>query len=411
MKNIEAIRHDFPILKRTIHGHSLIYLDNAATSQKPKQVLDAIVNFYSKHYANVQRGIYTLGEESTELYEQSRTTIARFINADSSEIIFTRGCTEGINFVATAWGDHHIRAGDEVVVSEIEHHSNLVPWQQLVKRHGAILKVIPIDCNTGMLKLDKLDSIITKKTKLVAVSHSSNAIGTKVAIEPIIEAAHDVGALVLVDAAQTVPRKQVDVKKLNCDFCVFSGHKMLGPTGIGVLYVNAIVQDSISPYQFGGGMILDCTMQEAFWRKAPQRYEAGTPPIAQVIGLGAAIDYLEANIKWEELWVHEAQLCVRLIEGLESLKGIRILGPVEQLKKKGHLVSFIVDTIHPHDIACYADRYAICIRAGNHCAQPLFRALNLPGSVRASFYCYNVSSEIDSLIHMLEEVTHKKHFK
>jgi len=411
MMNIKKLRDDFPILKRKINDNPLIYLDNAATSQKPQQVIDAVAGFYRNYYSNVGRGIYTLAEEATELYEDARSTVARFINADPSEIIFTQGCTEGVNFVATAWGDRYIREDDEIVVTELEHHSNLIPWQQLVKRHGAVLKVIPMERDTGMLKLDELDSLITKKTKLVAVSQSSNAIGTQVDVKRIIEVAHAVGALVLVDAAQTAPRKRVDVKKLGCDFCVFSGHKMLGPTGIGVLYVNSIVQDSLPPYQFGGGMIREAWLQEAFWRDAPQCYEAGTPPIVQAIGLKAAIDYLETHINWKDLCAYEAQLCSHLIDKLEAIKGIRILGSIDQLKKEGHLVSFVVDGIHSHDIAAFADRFGICVRAGNHCAQPLFRALGLDGSVRMSFYCYNMLTEVDTMSNVLEDAIRNLSFK
>jgi len=409
--NIEKIRADFPILKRKINDHQLIYLDNAATSQKPQAVIDAVSNFYTNYCANVGRGIYTLAEEATEAYEQARETVARFINSAPNEIIFTRGCTESINFVATAWGNQYIREGDELVVTELEHHSNLLPWQQIAQQHGATLKALPADPKTGLLNLENLDTLITKKTKIVAVTQSSNAIGTQVDVKKIIDVAHAAGALVLVDAAQTAPQKKLDVKKLGCDFAVFSGHKMLGPTGIGVLYVNDIVQDSLRPYQFGGGMVSEAWINEAFWQKSPGRYEAGTPPIAQAIGLGAAIDYLEKNIDWGQLWDHEAQLCSTVIEGLAKIPGVKILGPMDQLKQEGHLVGFVVEGVHPHDIAAYANTASVCIRAGNQCAQPLFRALGLEGGLRVSFYCYNTLDEAQKAVQVIVQAAKELHFK
>jgi len=407
MKKIDKIREDFPIFKRKINEKPLIYLDSAATSQKPNQVIEAVSHYYLNNCANIGRGVYTLAEESTQMFEDARRAVAGFLNACPTEVIFTQGCTEGINFIATAWGDAHVNAGDEIVVTEIEHHSNLIPWQQLVKRKGAVLKVIKLDPKTGLLDLDNLDNYITKKTKMVAVSQSSNAIGTQVDLRKIIDVAHDIGSLVLVDAAQSAPQKRIDVKEVDCDICVLSGHKMCGPTGIGALYVNDIVQDSLPPYQFGGGMIREVHLHEAFWREAPHRYEAGTPPIAQAIGLKAAIDYLNEHIDWPELLQHEASLCSYCIEKLQGIKGVRILGPVDQLKTEGHLVSFIVEGMHPHDIAAYLGQYNICVRAGNQCAQPLYEALGLNGSVRASFYCYTTFDEIDTMITILQEAIAK----
>ncbi len=403
MKKPDQLRDDFPILKRQIDGKPLIYLDSAATSQKPEKVLQAVTDFYLNYCSNIGRGVYALAEEATQLYEDARRGVADFINACPAEIIFTQGCTEGINFIATAWGNAHISAGDEIVTTEIEHHSNLIPWQQLAQRKNATLRIIKVDPKTGMLDLENLDKYISSKTKIVAVSQSSNAIGTQVDVSKIIEAAHDKGALVLVDAAQSAPQNRVDVKELGCDMCVFSGHKMCGPTGIGVLYVNDIVQDTLPPYQFGGGMIREVHLYESFWREAPARYEAGTPPIAQAVGLNAAIDYLNNNVDWHEMHKHEAKLCSYCIDKIQSIPKVHIIGPVEQLKQEGHLVSFVVDGMHPHDIAAYMGQFNICVRAGNQCAQPLYEALGLHGAVRASFYCYTTFDEIDKLSSILEE--------
>jgi cysteine desulfurase / selenocysteine lyase len=400
MKNL---RSDFPMLHKKIDGNPLIYLDNAATSQKPQAVIDALTNFYTEHNSNIHRAIYALGEETTTLYENARKKVAEFINADPREIIFTKGTTESINFVASTWAQQHIEKGDEILISQMEHHSNMIPWQQCALRNQATLQYIPIT-SEGILVYEKLPSLISQKTKLVAVTHVSNVLGTRNDIEQIIKSAHSVGARVLIDAAQSAPHEPIDVKKLKCDFLIFSGHKMLGPTGIGVLYIKKDLHDQMPPYQFGGGMVYEADLYSASWQKAPHKFEAGTPPIAAAIGLAAAIDYIQKNISFDELQKHEAALCEQLIEGLSSLKKIKIVGPVQELKKSGHLVSFVIDGMHPHDIAAQLSRKGICVRAGTHCAQPLAKLLHIPGSVRASFYLYNTQKEVEQLIQAIKQL-------
>jgi cysteine desulfurase / selenocysteine lyase len=400
---VKKLRSDFPILHKKIDGLPLIYLDSAATSQKPQVVIDALTNFYTEHNSNIHRAIYTLGEETTTLYEKAREKVAQFINADPSEIIFTKGTTESINLVASTWAQQHIKKGDQILISQMEHHSNMIPWQQCVLRNQATLQYIPLT-SQGTLAYEKLPALLSQKTKLVAVTHVSNVLGTRNDISEIIKAAHAGGARVLIDAAQSIPHEPIDVKKLECDFLAFSGHKMLGPTGIGVLYINKELHDQTPPYQFGGGMIYEADLFSASWQKAPQKFEAGTPPIAQAIGLAAAIDYIQKNISFDELQKHEAALCAQLIEGLSSQKKIRILGPSQALKKSGHLVSFVIDGIHPHDIAAQLSQKGICVRAGNHCAQPLAKLLHISGSVRASFYLYNNEIEVEQLIQAIKSL-------
>jgi len=405
---MQAKRADFPILKETINGKPLCYLDNASTSQKPQAVIDAVVDFYITKNANIYRGAHFFSEEATALYEQARTRVARFIGArDPSEIIFTSGCTEGINFVATAWAMKHIHAGDEIVITGLEHHANMVPWQRVAAECNAILKVIPVHPD-GSLIMDHLADIITQRTKLVACVQVSNALGTHVDVARIVMHAKQMGALVLIDAAQSVGHQPVNVVDLDCDFLVFSGHKMLGPTGVGVLYIRQELHDAVEPYQFGGGMVFEVDYQTATYLKAPHKFEAGTPPIAQVIGLDAAINYL-SQIDFEQLRQHEAQLCAQLIDGLSCIEQVRVLGPIEQLKKKGHLVSFVVENIHPHDVAAYLSQEGICVRAGDHCTQPLFKKMHLSGSVRASFYLYNTAQEVDRLLEAIDRLV--KEFK
>lgn len=396
MKNNRA---DFPILTQKVNNHPLIYFDNAATTQKPQMVIDALTKFYTTQNANIHRSLYPLGEQATTLYEEARAKVAAFINAQPEEIIFTMGTTQGINFIASTWAQEHILKGDRIILTQLEHHSNMVPWQQVVQKKQAHLDYIPL-LPDGTLDLEALPSLLTKKTKLMAAVHVSNALGTHNDIKTLIGAAHSVGARVLIDAAQSAGHQKIDVKKLNCDFLVFSGHKMLGPTGIGVLYIKKELHEQIPPYQFGGGMIFDADYYTARWQKAPHKFEAGTPPIAQAIGLAAAIDYLEKHVNFEELRAHEAQLCTQLIEGLRKFKKVRILGPQEQLQEKGHLVSFTVDGIHAHDVAAYLSNYGICVRAGNHCAQPLAHKLGILASVRASFYLYNTQKEVESFLEM-----------
>lgn len=402
MKNLKK---DFPIFEQKSSDSNLIFCDNAATSQKPKKVIESLVKYYSHTNASIYRGMYKLAEETTAAFEVARKKVQDFLHAkDSSEIIFVRGATEGINFVATAWGNQHIKAGDEIVVTELEHHSNLIPWQQLAAQKKATLKFIPVT-HDGFIDLSTLDSIITEKTKLVAINHVSNAIGTHVPIEPIFKRARAVGAATLLDACQSVPHTPVNVQQLECDFLVFSGHKMLAPTGIGVLFIKKEIQNDAPPYQFGGGMVAEADYSHASFLPAPHKYEAGTPAIAQAIGLGAAVDYLNTTIDFTQLKKHEANLCAQLIVGLHSISGIRILGPIEELKERGHLVSFTMDGFHPHDIAAYLDQFGICVRAGHYCAQPLAKKLGIDGSVRVSFYIYNTVHDVEIIVEKLRELS------
>ena len=403
---MRKLHNDFPIFNQKVNGKPLIYFDNAATSQKPQQVIDAIVSFYTKHNNNIHRSVYSAGEQTTMLYEQARAKVAQFINAQPDEIIFTKGTTESINFIATAWGINTLQQNDEILISQLEHHSNIIPWQQCVKIRNANLKYIPL-LSDGTLDLDQLPTLLSQRTKLVALTHVSNALGTTVDIQTIIKAAHRHGSLVLIDAAQSAPHQKIDVKQLECDFLAFSGHKMLGPTGIGVLYIKKELHDHIPPYQYGGGMIYETDYQTATWQKAPHKFEAGTPPIAQAIGLGAAIDYLHEYVDFGALQKHEAQLCAQLIDGLSENKKVRILGPVDQLKNHGHLVSFIIDGMHAHDVAMHLSNYGICVRAGNHCAQPLAKNLGITASVRVSFYIYNTAKEVENFLKAIRLLTVK----
>lgn len=399
------LRKDFPFLSLK----SQIYFDNAATSQKPQSVIDAISQYYKYENAPVHRGIYSLAEQATILYEQSRATIAEFIGAESNEIVFTKGTTEGINFIASTWASSTLREGDEIILTELEHHSNILPWVRLAQQNKLKIKYIEIN-QDGTLDYESYLKILNKRTKLVAFTHESNALGTKVDAEFIIKHARNFGSKVLVDAAQTIGHGLVDIKKLQPDFLVFSGHKMLGPTGIGVLYISKYMQEFVEPYQLGGGMVfeLGCDIESLrlmpTWLKAPHKYEAGTPPIAQAIGLAAAVQYLKEKIDFEQLRDFEAELCARLINGLLKMPRVRILGPIEDLRQKGHIVSFVVDNIHAHDIAAYLDTKNISVRAGNHCAQLLFKKLKIDSSVRVSFYLYNTIEEVDQLLLALHEL-------
>lgn len=397
MKNIKK---DFPLLHKKINNHSLIYFDNAATSQKPQAVIDATTYFYENQNSTIHRAVYAFGEQATTLYEQARGKVAAFINVDVQEIVFTKGATQSINAVAAGWAQENIKVGDEILLTQMEHHANLLPWQQVAKKTGAILKYIPV-LPDGSLDMSALNQLITKKTKLVSCVHVSNALGTQNDIETIIKMAHAQGAKVLIDAAQSIAHQPIDVKKMQCDFLVFSGHKMLAPTGIGVLYIKKDLHDHMQPYEFGGGMVYEVDFTHATWAKAPHKFEAGTPPIAQAIGLGAAIDYIKKNIDFEKLKKHEALLCSTLIEGLQKNPKIRILGPVEQLKDKGHLVSFIIEDMHAHDVATHLSNHGICVRAGHHCAQPLAKLMNVPASVRASFYAYNTLEEVEKFLEVI----------
>ncbi len=394
------VKNDFPLLR---NNSSLIYFDNAATSQKPAEVIEALKHFYEHENAPVHRGLYQLAERATSLFEHARQTIGRFINADPVEVIVTKSATEGINFIANAWALNHLKAGDEIVITELEHHSNMIPWQLVAKKTGAILNYIPVNSH-GEIVYDQLEKIITRKTQLVACTHSSNAIGTPVNVKKIVERARAVGAKVLIDACQTAPHQKIDVQQLHCDFLVFSGHKMLGPTGIGILYIKKDIQHEVEPYQVGGGMIFEASYQDAIWLKAPQCYEAGTQPIAELIALAQAVEYLNQKIDFAALKKHEAALCAQLINGLRKIKEIKILGPSEQLKNEGHLVSFVHEKIHAHDIAAYLDKHSISVRSGHFCAQPLAKKLGIVGAVRVSFYLYNTATEVDRFLDVLAQM-------
>ncbi len=392
----------FPILKQTINGYPLRYLDNASTSQKPQVVIDAMVDFYTQKNANIYRGTHAFGEVATQAYENARATVAQFIGAHADEIVFTSGCTESLNYVACAWAMQHIRSDDTIVISALEHHANIMPWQRVVAARGAQLRVIPVHAD-GTLNIDNLNAIISMGTKLVSITHISNALGTIVDVEPIIARARAVGALVCIDAAQSVAHKRIDVHALECDFLAFSGHKLFGPTGIGVLYIKKEIQAQVEPYQVGGGMVSAVSWTQSTYLQSVNKFEAGTPAIAQAIGLAAAVEYVN-TLDFKALEKHEASLCSNLIEGLEKISGTRILGPVSALKQRGHIVSFTVDGIHPHDIAAFLSERGICVRAGNYCAQPLFTALGLEGSVRVSFAGYNTQEDVAFLLESVSEL-------
>lgn len=394
---MEKIKQEFPFFK---NNPSLVYLDNAATTQKPQSVIDAIVHFYNTMNAPLHRGIYRLSENLTDSFEKVRIQVAQFIRAaDLSEIIFTSGATSAINMVAQGWGNNCLQEGDEVVITALEHHSNFVPWQMICLQKKAFLKIIPVT-KDGCLDLSQLQNIISSKTKMVAVTHVSNALGTPVDLAPVITRAREVGARVLVDGCQAAPYQPVNVENLDCDFYVFSGHKMVGPTGVGVLYAHKRVHDDFSPSFFGGGAVFSVTPGMTTFLKPPRCYEAGTPPVAQVIGLSAAVTYLD-TIGMDRIHSHVARLTQLAIDELLKLPHIKILGPVDLLREQGHMVSFVVERMHAHDVAAYLDQHGICVRAGNHCAQPLANSLGYHASVRASFYLYTTEKEIEILVKQL----------
>lgn len=397
------IRADFPILTTQVNGHPLVYLDNAATTQKPQQMVDAVVAFYTRYNANIHRGVHAIGEQATTLYEQARATVAQFINAvHSSEIIFTSGTTAGINMIASMVAPL-LKSGAEILLTEGEHHANLLPWQRLAQVTGAQLRFIPVQ-QDGRLVLDDLFTLINKNTAVVALAAVSNVFGVHHNLQAIIAAAQKVGALTVVDAAQAVAHQKIDVQQLGCDFLVFSGHKVMGPTGIGVVYIKQALHNKLQPAVLGGGMVYEADMYDASWLAAPHKFEAGTPPIAQAIGLAAALDYLKNTINFDELRAHEAALCSRLIDSLQSVPGITVLGPIADIKQHGHIVTFVMQGFHPHDIATYLSNYGVCVRAGHHCAQPLAKKLGIPSSVRVSFYAYNTQEEVDYLVMLLENL-------
>ncbi len=400
----ENLRKDFPILQRTVRDNKrLVYLDNASTTQKPNQVIDSITDYYRNYNSNIHRAVYALAEEATEAYEKTRDKIATFINVkDRQEIIFVRGTTEAINLVAYAWGRSHIKEGDIIVTTEYEHHSNIVPWQLLTKEKGAKLEYIGMD-DDGQLILDDLDKYLaTGKVKLVTFSLMSNVLGTITDADKIIEKCKTAGVLTLIDAAQAVPHMKVDLEKLECDFFAFSGHKMLGPTGIGVLWVRKSVLETMNPFHGGGDMIREVHKYETTWNDLPYKFEAGTPNIADVVGFGSAIDYL-TKIGMDNVREHEVELTKYAIEKLSEVKGIHIYG-TKDITKRGGVISFNFADVHPHDVAQIIDGEGIAVRSGHHCAQVLMERLNVAATSRASFYIYNTKEDIDALVNSLNKV-------
>jgi len=398
--DVDKIRQDFPILAEKIRTKPLVYLDNAATCQKPQTVIDSIVHLYSHDYANVHRGVHTLSVRSTDLFENSRTKVKAFINALSDkEIIFVKGATEAVNLVAQTYGKANIHSGDEIIITAMEHHSNIVPWQMLCEQTGAILKVAPINLK-GELIYEEFEKLLNDKTKLVSVVHMSNALGTINPVKKIIDAAHARNIPVLLDGAQAIPHMTVDMQELDCDFYVFSGHKLYGPTGVGVLYGKQSLLEAMPPYQGGGDMIRKVTFTETEYNTLPYKFEAGTPDIAGVIAMGSAIDYLN-EIGMDNIAAYEAELLSYATEKALAIKGLRIIGDAEH---KGAILSFVLDKIHPHDIGTMLDSLGIAIRAGHHCAMPVMDFYEVPATARASFAMYNTKAEIDVLMNGIESL-------
>ena len=394
--DVAKIRADFPILSRKVYGRPLVYLDNAATSQKPQQVIQALVDYYEGYNANIHRGVHALSVEATDRYEEARAKIGRFINAPTPEhIIFTRNTTESINLVSRTWAVSNLKQGDEILLSEAEHHSNLVPWQWVAQETGAVLKYIRM-APDYTLDISDMDSLVTSKTKLVSVTQMSNVLGTIVPVKPLVDAAHRVGALVLLDAAQSVPHMSVDVQDLDCDFLAFSSHKMCGPTGIGILYVKGSVLEEMQPFLRGGDMIREVYLDRSTWNDLPARFEAGTPNIADAIGLGAAVDYLN-DLGMDNIRAHEVQLTSYALERFKDLEGVTPFGTTD-MDARGGVISFHAPEVHPHDMGTALDQLGIAIRTGHHCAMPLMKVLQVPATARASFYIYNTEEEVDALV-------------
>jgi cysteine desulfurase/selenocysteine lyase len=397
MLDIQKIRKDFPILNRQVNGKPLIYLDNAATSQKPLRVLNAIQTYYTQHNSNIHRGAHTLAQEATEAYENSRSIIARHINAHETEVNFVRGTTEGINLVASAYGRKFLKEGDEIIISAMEHHSNIVPWQMLCEEKGAVLKVIPIN-GAGEIIFEEYLKLLSPKTKIVSVVYVSNSLGTINPVKGIIEEAHRHGAVVFLDGAQALPHMKVDVKALDTDFLAFSGHKVFGPTGIGILYGKAAILESMNPYMGGGEMIKQVTFEKTTYNDLPYKFEAGTPHIEGGIVLGEAIEYMN-EIGLDNIAAYEHELLVYGTESLSAIEGLRIIG---EAKHKSSVVSFLVGDVHPYDLGVLLNEQGIAIRTGHHCCQPLMGRFNIEGTCRASFAFYNTKEEIDILVKGIE---------
>ena len=399
--DVYKVREDFPTLKQKVYGKPLVYLDNAATSQKPQIVLSTIMHYYTAENSNVHRGVHFLSERATKEYEAARNKVRRFINAaEEREIVFVRGTTEAINLVADSYGRQNVRAGDEVVISAMEHHSNIVPWQMLCQEKGAVLRVVPIN-DAGELLLEEYERLLTPKTRLVAMTQVSNALGSINPVRQIVELAHRRDIPVLIDGAQAVPHARVDVRDLNCDFYAFSGHKVFGPTGIGVLYGKANLLEAMPPYQGGGDMISSVTFEKTIYNKIPYKFEAGTPNIAGVIGLGSAIDYL-TSIRLDAASAHENELLEYATNAISQISGIRLVGTA---REKSAIVSFVVDGLHPHDIGTILDQEGIAVRTGHHCAQPVMDRFGVPATVRASLALYNTREDIDALVSGLRKVS------
>jgi len=408
MIDLTKYLEDFPILQRTVRGgNRLVYLDSGATSQKPEVVIKAESDFYRKHNAAVHRGAHLLAEEASLAYESARENVAKFIGAEIVETIFTKSATESINALAYSFGNSepgskfHLESGDEILVSEMEHHANLIPWQQLAKRTGAKLRWFEVSPE-GRLDLSKISELINKKTKIVAITHQSNVLGSITPLSQITAAAKSVGAIVVLDACQSVPHFEVNVKKLDVDFIAFSGHKMLGPTGIGVLWGRQSLLEEMPPFLFGGSMIDSVTMEQATWAELPRKFEAGVPNMAQAVGLSAAVDYIN-KIGISNIHEHENHLTKALLAGLAHMQGVKIIGPTD-LTERGGVVSFTVDGIHPHDVGQVLDQYGIAVRTGHHCAWPLMRKLNVVGTTRASFHLYNTISDVEKLLEGIAQV-------
>ena len=401
MLDVQAIREDFPVLRRKVYDRPLVYLDNAATSQKPQSVIQALVDYYEGYNSNVHRGVHALSMEATDRYEEARVKVANFIKADTPEsVIWTRNTTESINLVANSWALEEISEGDEIVVTQMEHHSNLVPWQRVARERGASLRVLPLT-GDGMVDLQAADSIITRRCKLLSIVHVSNSLGTINPVDELVARARAVGAYVLIDGAQSVPHLPVDVNELDCDFLAFSGHKMLGPTGIGALYVRREILERMEPFLLGGEMVMEVWNDRATWNDLPMRFEAGTPNIADAIALGAAVDYLQ-DLGMDKVREHEVQLTKYGLEALREIEEIDVVGPSDP-HLRGGVISFHNSDIHPHDLGTFLDRQGVAIRTGHHCTMPLMRSLDLVATARASFYVYNTEEEVDMLVDGLRQ--------
>jgi cysteine desulfurase / selenocysteine lyase len=394
--NVQEIRKQFPILDQEVNGHPLVYLDSAATSQKPISVIEAINDYYRKHNSNVHRGVHTLGTRATDGYEGAREKVRKFINAASTEeVIFTRGTTTSINTIAASYGRANVSEGDEIVISHMEHHSNIIPWQQLAKEKGATLKYVPLQ-EDGTISIEDVRETVTPQTKIVSIMMVSNVLGTMNPVKEIAKIAHENGAVMVVDGAQSAPHMKVDVNDLDCDFFAFSGHKMAGPTGIGVLYGKKALLEAMEPVEFGGEMIDFVGLYDSTWKELPWKFEGGTPIIAGAIGLGAAIDFLE-QIGLDEIEKHEHKLAAYALEKMSEVEGLTVFGPNDPSKRAG-IVTFNIDDVHPHDVATVLDAEGIAVRAGHHCAQPLMKWLKVSATARASFYLYNTEEDIDKLV-------------